>query len=256
MHTAACTLGKQHMAEAEEAGGEWLKLSEAQSQSGLGANVIRRLALQQKIKTRQVGRETLYDAASLLEHVEDDPRAQLQRSLLTGISDAHKQNRELVNTMIQGTGWMKVGLDALTAENTRLTARVTELETERKANFALIDQMQSLDLERRISQAKHDADERRREEWGKKLREQWPAILSALAFRLAPGSRAVQDSVLVGMLSDLDDEKFAPVLEALPLSAEQKLYLRDMRKKLREQDAPALLPAKPSNGAHPEEPQP
>jgi len=125
--------------------------------------------------------------------------------------------------------------EILSASHDKVQARAEKLDEELRLVRTQLDTVLSSQVERDMARLRFEAELRRNELALAKVLEFAPHVFSALAFKWAPGSRAVQEAQLSELVESIDIEKLKLAKEAGVLTDEQLVGIVNIRAKLKKQ---------------------
>jgi DNA-binding transcriptional MerR regulator len=220
----------------------WLTLREAADKTGLSPHTIRAYGHRGKVRCEKGPRgEPLYDPESL-PIVGEDANAHVEviKTQTHALREAHGQVILLTEKIIGMAGLVDRVLQTSETQIAKLNDRCDRQDAELRAARELIDQVQSHENERAMARAAFDASQRRAQQIADQLVTLAKPVVSSLMFSLAPGARAVQESILAELLEDFDDDQIGAILDAHPKTsndAAKRAAVLEMRKALKRQRA-------------------
>lgn len=216
----------------------WLSLNEACARTGWSASTVRRYAAIGKIRQANVSGLVCYDPESLTGGVpEQEAIVDVVKVQTAALRESHEQSRILLDKLIGMTSFMDRVFTSLEREATELRAQRASLEAELRAGRELVEKIQVDEEERRMARAAFEAEQQRWRTITKKFSDLIDPVVSSLMFKAAPGSRAVQDSILARMLERLDDSELDVVLSHPKFDPTERAAVLEMRRALRKQRA-------------------
>lgn len=216
----------------------WLSLGEACARSGLSAATVRRYAATGKIRQATVAGSVVYDPETLPgPAAEQDAVVDVLKVQTAALRESHEQSRVLLDKLIGLTGFVDRIVGSLEREASELRTQRATLEAELRAGRALVEKIQTDEEDRRMARAAFDAAQDRARKLTEKFASLIDPVMSALMFKVAPGSRAVQDSVLAHALEKLDDEDVTLIANHPKFDATERAAILEMRRELVKQRA-------------------
>lgn len=206
----------------------WIDTESAAQRLRVSQKTIQRYRDAKKIVAKQIDGSWFHDPASLdlLDGPEDDTQAVqvLTRALKEAHDHGHRCNERIFSFC-----------ELLSKDHTAMQGRIESLQKFQDDQRALVDKMQSDELARDILRREHEAKMARAARAFAKLEEYAPTLLDALAFKFAPGSRAVQEKHLAGILEELPEEALAALKMSGYLTDKQIASMLEIKRKLAEQ---------------------
>lgn len=213
----------------------WVSRVDAAKLAGVSTKQIERWHHDGAVRAAEHGGKWWYDPEAL--PAQNAVReGESIRALTSALREAHDHAQRCNDTMIRS-------YETLSLENERRASYAAKLEETIRAQNELVDRMLTQAEERQQAREKHDAAMKRSAQAFDALMTYAPSLASALAFKWAPDSRAVQETQLTGLVERLPIEALSQLKEAGFVSAEQFTQIADMQKKLREQRQAAELKA-------------